>query len=200
MEQVNLGSVIENAITRFSQNRVGDKPPVFVTLAPALPQIPWKGSALRQFLQFFLYESLLTATPTPPSRLPCVAARCSRTSRRLSAYNHRIGFSCAFPAGACESPNNLSRISSPKSAIAAKNGSAWTARTHAWEFSAPSTRRSSKWFFAWNRAATGCAAICYFPWSINFRFHVFPRLWRSARNREIMTASNRTNKASLSCL
>src|SRR5580765_2677233 len=61
MEQVNLGSVIENAITRFSQNRVGDKPPVFVTLAPALPQIPWKGSALRQFLQFFLYESLLTS-------------------------------------------------------------------------------------------------------------------------------------------
>ena len=66
MEQVNLGSVIENAITRVSQNRVGDKPPVFVTLAPALPQIPWKGSALRQFLQFFLYESLLTSDANAP--------------------------------------------------------------------------------------------------------------------------------------
>jgi len=66
MEQVNLSSVIENAITRFSQNRVGDKPPVFVTLAPALPQIPWKGSALRQFLQFFLYESLLTSDANAP--------------------------------------------------------------------------------------------------------------------------------------
>jgi hypothetical protein len=64
MEQVNLGSVIERAISRFSQNRVGDKPPVFVTLAPALPQIPWKGPALRQFLQFFLYESLLTSDAT----------------------------------------------------------------------------------------------------------------------------------------
>src|ERR1051325_1780991 len=61
MEQVNLSSVIEQAITRVSQNRIGDKPPVFVTLSPALPKIPWKGVALRQFLQFFLYESLLTS-------------------------------------------------------------------------------------------------------------------------------------------
>jgi hypothetical protein len=34
MEQVNLGSVIEQAITRSSQNRLGEKPPVFVALAP----------------------------------------------------------------------------------------------------------------------------------------------------------------------
>ena len=61
MEQVNLGSVIEQAITRFNRNRIGDKPPVFVTLQPALTQVPWKDSALRQFLQFFLYESLLTS-------------------------------------------------------------------------------------------------------------------------------------------
>jgi hypothetical protein len=40
MEQVNLGSVIEQAITRSSQNRLGEKPPV---------------------LQAFLYESLLTS-------------------------------------------------------------------------------------------------------------------------------------------
>jgi hypothetical protein len=61
MEQVNLSSVIEQAITRFSRNRIGEKPPVFVTLSPVLPQVPWKDSALRQFLQFFLYESLLTS-------------------------------------------------------------------------------------------------------------------------------------------
>ena len=42
MEQVNLGSVIEQAITRSSQNRLGEKPPVFVALAPVLPQIPWR--------------------------------------------------------------------------------------------------------------------------------------------------------------
>jgi len=61
MQKVNLGSVIEQAITRVTQNRIGEKPPVFVTLSPALTQVPWKDSALKQFLQFFLYESLLTS-------------------------------------------------------------------------------------------------------------------------------------------
>jgi hypothetical protein len=53
MEQVNLGSVIEQAITRSSQNRLGEKPLVFVALAPVLPQIPWRDAALRRFLQSF---------------------------------------------------------------------------------------------------------------------------------------------------
>ena len=61
MEQVNLGSVIEQAISKVTRNRIGEKPPVFVTLSPALTQVPWKDSALKQFLQFFLYESLLTS-------------------------------------------------------------------------------------------------------------------------------------------
>ncbi|MGE5217556.1 MAG: hypothetical protein ACM3SP_11200 [Chloroflexota bacterium] len=61
MEQVNLGSIIEQAITQVTRNRIGDKPPVFVTLAPALTRVPWKNSALKEFLQFFLYESLLTS-------------------------------------------------------------------------------------------------------------------------------------------
>jgi hypothetical protein len=61
MQKVNLGSVIEQAITRVTQNRIGEKPAVFVTLSPALTQVPWKDSALKQFLQFFLYESLLTS-------------------------------------------------------------------------------------------------------------------------------------------
>ena len=61
MQKVNLGSVIEQAITRVTQNRIGEKPPVFVTLSPALTQVPWKDSALKKFLQFFLYESLLTS-------------------------------------------------------------------------------------------------------------------------------------------
>jgi hypothetical protein len=66
MEQVNLGSVIEQAITRSSQNRLGEKPPVFVALAPVLPQIPWRDGALRRFLQSFLYESLLTSDANAP--------------------------------------------------------------------------------------------------------------------------------------
>lgn len=61
MEKVNLGSLIEQAITRVTRNRIGEKPPVFVTLSPAHTQVPWKDSALKRFLQFFLYESLLTS-------------------------------------------------------------------------------------------------------------------------------------------
>jgi len=61
MERVNLGLVIEQAITKVTRNRIGQKPPVFVALSPALTLVPWKDSALKQFLQFFLYESLLTS-------------------------------------------------------------------------------------------------------------------------------------------
>ena len=61
MEKINLGSVIEQAITRVTQNRIGAKPPVFVALSPALTQVPWRDAAVKKFLQFFLYESLLTS-------------------------------------------------------------------------------------------------------------------------------------------
>ena len=61
MQKVNLGSVIEQAITKVTHNRIGEKPPVFVTMSPALTQVPWNDAALKQFLQFFLYESLLTS-------------------------------------------------------------------------------------------------------------------------------------------
>lgn len=66
MEQVNLGSVIESSIARFNRNRIGEKPPVFVSFNPALTQVPWKDRALREFLQFFLYEALLTSHPDAP--------------------------------------------------------------------------------------------------------------------------------------
>ena len=61
MDQVNMGAVIEQAITKVTRNRIGEKPAVFVTLSPALTQVPWKDSALKKFVQFFLYEALLTS-------------------------------------------------------------------------------------------------------------------------------------------
>jgi hypothetical protein len=63
MERVNLGSVIEQAISRFSQNRIGDKPPLFVMISPALPPIPWHDQSLKEFVRMFLYEVLLTNDP-----------------------------------------------------------------------------------------------------------------------------------------
>ena len=63
MEQIDLGWVIEEAIFKFSQNRIGDKPRVFVTRSPDLAQVPWKNHALKDFIRAFLYESLLTSNP-----------------------------------------------------------------------------------------------------------------------------------------
>jgi hypothetical protein len=66
MEHVNLGSVIEKSVARFNRNRIGEKPPVFVAMTLALTQVPWKDRALGEFLQFFLYEALLTSRPDAP--------------------------------------------------------------------------------------------------------------------------------------
>jgi hypothetical protein len=63
MEQVNLGSVIEQAISKFSRNRIGDKPPVFVMISPASASIPWHDRSLKEFVRLFLYEVLLTNDP-----------------------------------------------------------------------------------------------------------------------------------------
>jgi hypothetical protein len=63
MERVNLGSVLEQAISKFSQNRIGDKPPVFVMISPTLAPIPWHDRSLKEFVRMFLYEVLLTNDP-----------------------------------------------------------------------------------------------------------------------------------------
>ena len=63
MEHVNLGSVIEQAISKFSQNRIGEKPPVFVVISPALTYIKWHDRSLKEFVRMFLYEVLLTNDP-----------------------------------------------------------------------------------------------------------------------------------------
>ena len=63
MEHVNLGSVIEQAISRFSQNRIGDKAPVLVMIPPSLSHVPWCDGSLREFVRMFLYESLVTNNP-----------------------------------------------------------------------------------------------------------------------------------------
>jgi hypothetical protein len=63
MEHVNLGSVIEQAISKFGQNRTGDKPPVFVMISPSLAPVPWHDRSLKEFVRMFLYEVLLTNDP-----------------------------------------------------------------------------------------------------------------------------------------
>jgi hypothetical protein len=63
MEHVNLGLVIEQSISKFGQNRIGDKPPVFVVISPTLAPIPWHDRSLKEFVRMFIYEVLLTNDP-----------------------------------------------------------------------------------------------------------------------------------------
>jgi hypothetical protein len=63
MEHVNLGSVIEQAISKFGQNRIGEKPPMFVMISPSLAPIPWHDRSLKEYVRIFLYEVLLTNDP-----------------------------------------------------------------------------------------------------------------------------------------
>lgn len=63
MEKIDLATVIQETISTFCRNRTGDKPPIYVTLAPAMTQVPWKNRALRDFVRCFLYEALSTSDP-----------------------------------------------------------------------------------------------------------------------------------------
>jgi hypothetical protein len=83
MEQVNLGSVIEQAISKFSQNRIGAKPPVFVMISPASASVPWQDRSLKEFVRLFLYEVLLTNDPDATLE---IALRRKADLKDLSAF------------------------------------------------------------------------------------------------------------------
>jgi hypothetical protein len=61
MQKVDLSAVIQETISRCSQHRIGEKPPVFVTLAPVLSRVPWQNHTAAEFVRRFLYETLLTS-------------------------------------------------------------------------------------------------------------------------------------------
>jgi hypothetical protein len=63
METIELGTAIEDSIARFSSNRIGDKPPVFVTIPTRLRTVPWRDRTLKELVRVFLYEILLTSDP-----------------------------------------------------------------------------------------------------------------------------------------
>lgn len=63
METIDLATVIQEVISTFCRNRIGDKPHVYVMLAPALTQVPWENRALKDFVRCFLYDALSTSDP-----------------------------------------------------------------------------------------------------------------------------------------
>src|SRR5947208_17053993 len=63
MEQIELRSVIEEAIGQFSRNRIGDKPHMFLMIPSTLRVVPWRDRTLKELVRVFLYETLLTSHP-----------------------------------------------------------------------------------------------------------------------------------------
>ncbi len=63
MEKIDLGTIVQQAIAKFSENRIGQKPPVFVMISGSLPHVPWHDRSLKEFARLFLYESLVTNDP-----------------------------------------------------------------------------------------------------------------------------------------
>jgi hypothetical protein len=61
MRKVDFAIVIQETISRCSQNRIGEKPPVFVTLAPVLTRVPWPDQSAEEFVRRFPYEALFTS-------------------------------------------------------------------------------------------------------------------------------------------
>ena len=63
MEKVDFELVIQQTIARFTQNRIGVKPLVFVMLSPSISQLAWGDGSLQEFVRLFLYEALLSNNP-----------------------------------------------------------------------------------------------------------------------------------------
>lgn len=63
MEKIDLATVIQEVISTFCRNRIGDKPHVFVVLAPAMTRVPWKNQTIKDVVRCFLYEALSSSHP-----------------------------------------------------------------------------------------------------------------------------------------
>lgn len=63
MEPTNWSTVIESAIAKFGQNRIGDKPQVVINLMSDHARMTWINPTLKDFVRAFLYEALITSDP-----------------------------------------------------------------------------------------------------------------------------------------
>jgi hypothetical protein len=63
MERIDLTKTIKEATATFCQNRIGDKPPISVTVPTIKTDIPWPDRKLQELVKLFLYETLLTNDP-----------------------------------------------------------------------------------------------------------------------------------------
>jgi hypothetical protein len=58
MQILDLKELIQEVISKFSENRSSPKPVIFVTFPQAVTRLPWPDKSLRDFVRFFLYQAL----------------------------------------------------------------------------------------------------------------------------------------------
>jgi hypothetical protein len=69
MSKVDFGALIEEAIIRFSQNRLVSKPSILAKIPPDLPHVFWPDERLEKLLRVLLYEALLANAPDTAIRV-----------------------------------------------------------------------------------------------------------------------------------
>jgi hypothetical protein len=90
MENIDLGYTIEEAISKFSCKRIGDKPPVFVMIPTQLRSLPWRDARLKELVRVFLYEILLTSDPDARLEISL------RRRNELTDLDHFVGLSPTY--------------------------------------------------------------------------------------------------------
>ena len=98
MERIDLTKVIKDATAIFCQNRIGDKPPISVTVPAIVTDIPWPDRKLQELVKLFLYETLLTNDPDAEVTVSLRRRSSSKISVSLSECNLHTGSICASQA------------------------------------------------------------------------------------------------------
>lgn len=66
VEKIDIASLVQDALGRFGRNRVGERPPVSLVFAPTTAPVTWHDHTLREFIRYFLYETLVSGNPDAP--------------------------------------------------------------------------------------------------------------------------------------
>lgn len=64
--KIDLATIVEDVVFKFTENHTGPKPRVFAKIPPDLPLVLWEDDGPERFSRYFLYEVLLRSNPEIP--------------------------------------------------------------------------------------------------------------------------------------
>lgn len=79
MERINLGEIVQKAITKFNQNRIAERPAMAVAFSPLQAEISWPDLKLNEIVKLFVHERLLSQTMwTHEPKFQCLGKQSSK--------------------------------------------------------------------------------------------------------------------------